>query len=60
MISASRAFDIIRMQNRCVMRSDKNKCGKYCEVCELALPTNDIIEAYEYALSLIKKEMYKK
>lgn len=60
MISASRAFDIIRMQNRCVMRSDSNKCGKYCEMCDLAMPTNVIIEAYEYALSLIKKEMNKK
>ena len=46
-----KTIDILRIERTCVQRADT--CDRVCEACDLVLPKEDIIKAYNTAIALL-------
>jgi hypothetical protein len=52
----SRAVEVIRTEKKCVLRNIRG-CSRECEKCDLVLPDEEILQAYDMAVSaLLYKE----
>ena len=45
---------VIKTERECVIRN-KNECNRDCANCDLVLPDEDIIKAYDYCLKLLNE-----
>ena len=43
----NRILQIMKTEYRCIKRNETNSCDRKCEKCDLVLPTNDLLDAYE-------------
>lgn len=48
------------MQNEldCVLRNEAEKCNRDCANCDLVLPTEDVVSAYEVVIKNLEKDIY--
>lgn len=48
------------MQNEldCVLRNEAGKCNRDCANCDLVLPTEDVVSAYEVVIRNLEKDIY--
>ena len=52
----SRAVEVIQTNKKCVLRNIRG-CNRQCEACDLVLPEEEILQAYDMAVSaLLYKE----
>lgn len=59
MMTLDRAIEIMNTEKCCVKRNEDNFCDRRCEKCDLVLPSDEILEAYDFVidtLSSVKKE----
>lgn len=47
-MNKEKAIKILKIEKECVIRADKNKCNRQCELCDLVMPAQDILNAYDY------------
>lgn len=49
-------INILKTRKQCVLRETYNECNRDCENCDLALPSNDILKAYDIAIDALMKQ----
>lgn len=47
-MTTEHAIDVLKNEERCIANSCR--CDRQCQNCELVLPDNEILEAYELAI----------
>ena len=52
-ISCESAAAIIQARKKCVLRNIRG-CGRECEKCDLKIPDDDILIAYDMAIEALK------
>lgn len=53
-----RALEIIKTEKECVRRQDTSDCpNRDCANCDLVLPTEDVLTAYDIVIDLIEKNL---
>lgn len=45
---------VIETERKCVIRNTIGGCDRDCAKCDLLLPTNDIIHAYDNVITMIQ------
>ena len=45
--------DILATEYECVTRQDTPKCNRDCKNCDLLKPTEDVLRAYEAAITIL-------
>ena len=45
---------VIETERKCVIRNAIGNCDRDCAKCDLLLPTNDIVEAYDRVITMIQ------
>lgn len=48
-------IQILKTEKECVERQDTPKCNHDCYDCDLLLPTEDVLEAYNTAIMLLSE-----
>lgn len=48
-----RAIEVLRTEKKCVLRNIRG-CDRECEHCDLVLPDEDILTAYETAIKALE------
>ena len=46
-----KTIDTLRIERACVQR--RAVCDRVCEACELSLPTEEVVKAYNTAIALL-------
>lgn len=54
-MTIERVIEVIKHERECVIRNINNECDRDCAKCDLLLPDNDIICAYDYSLNLLNE-----
>lgn len=44
-----RAYDLMDIEQRCVLRASDKRCDRDCEKCDLVQDSKELVAAYEYA-----------
>ena len=47
-------LEVMKTEKQCVIRNTIGNCDRDCAKCDLLLPTNDIIEAYDRVIMMIQ------
>lgn len=50
------AIGVIKFEIACVNRQDTPQCTRDCKKCDLCLPTEDVLQAYEMAIKALEQE----
>ena len=50
------AVGVIKFEIACVNRQDTPQCTRDCKKCDLCLPTEDVLQAYEMAIKALSQE----
>lgn len=50
------AAGVIKFEKACVLRQDTPRCNRDCKKCDLLLPTEDVLTAYDMAIKALEKE----
>ena len=48
-----KTIKVLEQEKECVLRQDTPKCNRDCKNCDLLLPTEDVIAAYETAIEIL-------
>ena len=48
-----RAIEVLRTKKKCVLRNIRG-CDRNCEFCDLVLPDDDILTAFNMAIEALK------
>lgn len=51
----SRAIEVIRTEKKCVLRNIRG-CSRECEKCDLVLPDEEVLMAYDMAIEALSDE----
>ena len=58
-METDRMIKVLETERECVLRQDTPKCHRYehegCLRCDLCTDTEDVIEAYDNAISILKE-----
>lgn len=46
---------VVKQELACVKRNDGVNCDRHCENCDLLLPVEEIISAYEAVIQLLQR-----
>lgn len=49
----NRAIEVIRTEKKCVLRNIRG-CSRECEKCDLVLPDEEVLMAYDMAIESLK------
>lgn len=49
------AIDVIKTEKKCVLRNIRG-CDRDCAKCDLVLPDEDILTAYDMAIKVLNEE----
>lgn len=52
----NRALEIMQTEKSCVERNEANECDRKCEACNLVLPAQEVLEAYDLVIALLSDE----
>lgn len=52
-MTAERAIKVIQTEKKCVLRNIRG-CDRECGKCDLVLPDDEILTAYDMAIELLK------
>ena len=55
-----KVIEILETEKTCVERASNNQCNRDCKHCDLVRPSKDILEAYEKAIRIVRKEIREK
>lgn len=47
-------LQVMKTVRQCVVRNEIGSCDRNCRKCDLLLPTNDVIQAYDRVINMIK------
>ena len=47
---------VIKFEKACVLRQDTPQCHRDCKKCDLLLPTEDVLTAYDMAIKALEQE----
>ena len=47
-------LEVMKTERQCVIRNEIGSCNRDCGNCDLLLPTNDIIQAYDRVIMMIQ------
>lgn len=50
------AAGVIKFEKACVLRQDTPRCNRDCKKCDLLLPTEDVLTAYDMAIKALEQE----
>lgn len=50
------ADGVIKFEKACVLRQDTPRCNRDCKKCDLLLPTEDVLTAYDMAIKALEQE----
>ncbi len=48
-----RAIEVLRTEKKCVLRNIRG-CDRKCEECDLCLPDEDVLTAYDLAIKALE------
>ena len=54
-MTIDRAIEIMNIEKSCVKRNEDNFCDRKCEKCDLVLPSDEILDAYDLVITELKK-----
>lgn len=57
-MNANRAAELLQIEKECIQRQDTPKCCRYtegCAKCDLVQDSNDLLEAYDFAIDAIRR-----
>lgn len=54
-MTADEAIKVMQVERECVMRNDSHQCNRDCAVCDLVLPTEYVLDAYDEVLKMFNK-----
>ena len=49
------AAGVIKFEKACVLRQDTPRCNRDCKKCDLLLPTEDVLTAYDMAIKALEQ-----
>ena len=52
-----KVIEILETEKTCVERASNNQCNRACKYCDLVRPSEEILESYEKAISIVRKEI---
>jgi len=50
------AAGVIKFEKACVLRQDTPRCNRDCKKCDLLLPTEDVLTAYDMAIKALEQK----
>ena len=50
------AAGVIKFEKACVLRQDTPRCNRDCKKCDLLLPTEDVLTAYDMAIKALEQQ----
>lgn len=50
----TQALIVLEKERECVLRQDSPDCDRDCKKCDLLLPTETVVEAYDNAIKVIR------
>jgi len=50
------AAGVIKFEKTCVLRQDTPRCNRDCKKCDLLLPTEDVLTAYDMAIKALEQQ----
>ena len=50
------AAGVIKFEKACVLRQDTPQCHRDCKKCDLLLPTEDVLTAYDMAIKALEQQ----
>lgn len=50
------AVGVLKFEKACVLRQDTPRCDRDCGKCDLLLPTEDVLQAYDMAIAALIQE----
>ena len=54
-------IEVLIIERTCVERQDSPFCDRHCEKCDLCMPTDKVVKAYEQAVDQLHKvQKYRK
>ena len=51
------AAGVIKFEKACVLRQDTPRCNRDCKKCDLLLPTEDVLTAYDMAIKALEQDI---
>ena len=55
-MTSREAAGVIKFEKACVLRQDTPECHRNCKKCDLLLPTEDVLTAYDIAIKALEQE----
>lgn len=53
-MNKNKALEVMLTEKCCVMRQeDISKCDRRCSECDLCLPTEEVLQAYDFVIDLL-------
>ena len=49
-------IEMLIIERNCVERQDTPLCDRHCESCDLCMPTDKVVKAYEQAIDILHQE----
>jgi hypothetical protein len=59
-IHTTDALKVMRTEKACVLRNESNQCDRQCSACNLVLPSNKILAAYDYVIDMLENKLQQK
>jgi len=53
-MTQERIIEIIQTEKECVLRQDTDKCDRNCGKCDLVLPTEEVLQAYDAVIKSVE------
>lgn len=50
------AVGVLKFEKACVLRQDTPRCDRDCGKCDLLLPTEDVLQAYDMAVEVLANQ----
>jgi len=53
-MTLSRLIEVLKTERECVKRNEETDCGRKCSECDLALETEEVLDAYDGVIAMLE------